>query len=89
MAKRVSTSAGPDEDTAEIPVASPPVESAAPAEPPATIRKFRVHLKAPTPLAENPAVIEAANEADAWDRFMALNRIGGSDHERTVEPVQE
>lgn len=51
------------------------------------IKTFQVTLNCPTPLRENPALVEASSEESAWEEFKRVNRISGSDHPRQVVAV--
>ena len=48
---------------------------------------WRVTVQCPTPLAENPAVVSAVDADGAWQAFMDLNGISGTEHPNTIEPV--
>lgn len=63
-------------------------ESAAEAKPPGT-RRFRVHLSAGTPLAVNPAEVEADSDLAAWEKFCDLNGISGSTCQREITEIKE
>lgn len=54
----------------------------------AKTKKFNVSLKAPTPLAHNPAVVEAVDGDAAWLEFCKLNGISGSDHPKTITEAE-
>ena len=41
-------------------------------------KRFKVHLKCPTPLTENPAIVTATNETNAHHEFCKLNGISNS-----------
>jgi hypothetical protein len=53
-----------------------------------TPKRFSVHLNAQTPLMQNPAIVEASVDHEAWDKFCSLNGISGSIHERTIIEVK-
>ncbi len=61
---------------------------AAVAETPAIENKYRVTLKADTPIAHPSLVVKAIGEEDARQKFMAKNGISGSECEWTIEQVK-
>lgn len=72
---------------AATPKAEPPVVVESPKDDP--LIRFYVHLAAPTPLAVNPAIVEAKDESAARLKFESLNGIGNSTHPYTIRPATE
>ena len=79
------------------PLAGPASQSAAatpapsPAAPPAHVakrnRKWKVELKALTPIQHNPLIVDAVDENDALRQFCKANGLQGSRCPWIVEPV--
>lgn len=57
-------------------------------EPPRA-KRWRVHLEAKIPIGENPLVVEAENEAQAWQKFCEVKRISDSADKRTITEVAD
>lgn len=49
---------------------------------------WKVSVNCPTPLARNPAIVNAFDETGAWSVFCAMNGISGTDHQKSIELVQ-
>lgn len=75
----MSTVSGPVRSTVAVPKAA-----AVPAKP----RRWSVRCACPTPLRENPAVIEAPDRESARAAFFARNGISATEHPLSVEPVE-
>jgi len=75
----------------EAPAMEAPAMEAPAMEAPAmeakTLSAFEVSVDCPTPLEFNPAVINAADESQAWQRFCLKNGISGTDHSKTITPL--
>ena len=70
---------------------SSPVRSAgaAPKVAPAAAKlRWNVRCACPTPLRENPAVIEAPDRESARAAFFARNGISATEHALSVEPAE-
>lgn len=52
-------------------------------------RKFRVALNATTPLLHKELVVEAEDEAEAWQRFCDINGISGSACPREITRIED
>lgn len=61
-----------------------PKAAAVPAKP----QRWSVRCACPTPLRENPAVIEAPDRESARAAFFARNGISATEHSLSVEPVE-
>lgn len=55
----------------------------------AVAKRYRVKLHASTYLLHPEAVIEADNDAEAWEKFCAMNSISGSTCDREINEVKE
>ena len=64
--------------------ASPEPEATAKAE---AKPSYRVSVACPTPLAQNPCDVAAANAAEAWEAFCQVTGITGTDHPKTIEAL--
>ena len=51
--------------------------------------RYRVLLKHVPPLTENPAIVVATTETEAWQEFCKINNISGSDQEKDIERIGE